>query len=179
MRMPYKDLHTKVNDTRKKTTASMWLSTGPCVAVNCTASSTASNPNKVVNLMIGFMATEDVSLNGSPTVSPITVASCSAVPFCFSSTSTIFLALSQAAPALAMNMAWYKPNAAMEMRYPMKKNGSMNAKDRVTKNTAMKMLNMPFWAYLVQISTTFLLSPTEALSDPSSLMLALMNSTAR
>ena len=38
---------------------------------------------------------------------------------------------------------------------------------------------MPFCAYLVQISTTFLLSSTEAFSTPSSLMLALMNSTAR
>src|ERR1019366_1906635 len=179
MRMPKNDLHTKVNDTRKKITASTWLSPAPCVAVNCTASSTASNPNSVVNLMIGFIATEDVSLNGSPTVSPITVASCRGVPFCFSSTSTIFLALSQVAPALAMNIAWYKPNVAMEMRYPMKKNGSTKAKDRVTKNTAIKMLNMPFCAYLVQISTTFLLSLTEAFSAPSRWMLALMNSTAR
>ena len=32
--------------------------------------------------MTGFSATEDVSLNGSPTVSPTTVASCSGVPFC-------------------------------------------------------------------------------------------------
>ena len=32
--------------------------------------------------MIGFMATEEVSLNGSPTVSPTTVAACSGVPFC-------------------------------------------------------------------------------------------------
>ena len=42
-----------------------------------TASSTASRPKSVVNLMIGFMATDDVSLNGSPTVSPTTVAACS------------------------------------------------------------------------------------------------------
>ena len=35
-----------------------------------------NNPNKVVNLIIGFRATEEVSLNGSPTVSPTTVASC-------------------------------------------------------------------------------------------------------
>ncbi len=88
----------------------------PCVAVNCTASSTASNPKSVVNLMIGFMATEEVSLKGSPTVSPTTVASCSGVPFCFRSTSTIFLALSQAPPALAMNIAWYRPKAAIEIR---------------------------------------------------------------
>jgi len=50
----------------------------------------------------------------------------------------------------------------------------------VEKKTAMKMLNMPRCAYCVQIATTFLLSLTEARSPPpSSLMLALMNSTAR
>jgi hypothetical protein len=41
------------------------------------------------------------------------------------------------------------------------------------------MLNMPFWAYWVQIVTTFWLSSTLALVDPSSLMFFLMNSTAR
>ncbi len=81
-----------------------------------TASSTASRPNSVVNLMIGLSATDDVSLNGSPTVSPTTVAACSGVPFCFSSTSTIFFALSQAPPAFAMKIAWYRPNSAIEIR---------------------------------------------------------------
>ena len=33
-------------------------------------SETASKPNSVVNLITGFSATDDVSLNGSPTVSP-------------------------------------------------------------------------------------------------------------
>ena len=56
--------------------------------------------------MTGLRATEAVSLNGSPTRSPTTVASCSGVPFSCNSTSTIFLALSQAPPALAMKMAW-------------------------------------------------------------------------
>ena len=70
----------------------------------------------MVNLMIGFMATDEVSLNGSPTVSPTTQASCSSVPFSLSSVSTIFLALSQAPPALAMKMAWYRPKSAMEIR---------------------------------------------------------------
>ena len=45
----------------------------------------------------------------------------------------------------------------------MKKYGSTKAKARVAKNTVRKMLNMPFCAYWVQISTTFLLSATEAL----------------
>ena len=30
------------------------------------------------------------------------------------------------------------------------------------KNTVRKMLNIPFWAYVVQIATTFLLSSIEA-----------------
>ena len=61
----------------------------------------------------------------------------------------------------------------------MKKYGSKNANASVEKNTVRKMLNMPFWAYCVQISTTFLLSSSEAFSTPSSLMFSLMNSTAR
>ena len=61
----------------------------------------------------------------------------------------------------------------------MKKYGSTNANARVEKNTVRKMLNMPFCAYCVQISTTRLLSSTDALVAPSSRMFALMNSTAR
>ena len=61
----------------------------------------------------------------------------------------------------------------------MKKYGSRNAKASVEKNTVRKMLNMPFWAYCVQISTTFLLSATEAVAAPSRRIFALMNSTAR
>ena len=38
------------------------------------------------------------------------------VPFILSSVSTIFLALSQAPPALAMKMAWNRPNSAIEIR---------------------------------------------------------------
>src|SRR5262249_54388240 len=129
--------------------------------------------------MTGFIATDDVSLNGSPTVSPTTVASCNGVPLRFNSTSTTFLALSQAPPALAMKIAWYRPKIAMEIRYPMKKNGSAKANASVAQNTVRKMLNIPFCAYCVQISTTFLLSVTEAFSTPSSLILRLMNSTAR
>ena len=61
----------------------------------------------------------------------------------------------------------------------MKKYGSRNANASVEKNTVRKMLNIPFCAYCVQISTTFLLSATDAFSTLSSLMFALMNSTAR
>jgi hypothetical protein len=38
------------------------------------ASSTARRPKRVENLMTGLSATEEVSLKGSPTVSPTTVA---------------------------------------------------------------------------------------------------------
>ena len=55
-------------------------------------------------------------MNGSPTVSPTTVAAWRSVPFALSSVSTSFLALSQAPPALAMKIAWYRPKMAMEMR---------------------------------------------------------------
>ena len=81
-----------------------------------TAISTASRPNSVVNLITGFMATDEVSLKGSPTVSPTTLASCSSVPFWRRSTSTIFFELSHAPPALAMKMAWYRPKNAMLTR---------------------------------------------------------------
>ena len=70
----------------------------------------------MVNLMIGFKATEEVSLYGSPTVSPMTVASWSGVPFSCSSTSTTFLALSHEPPALAMYTAWNCPTTAIETR---------------------------------------------------------------
>ena len=100
---------------RKNTSASARLNPAPRWAVSDTASSTASSPKSVVNLMIGLSATDDVSLNGSPTVSPTTVAACSSVPFCLSSTSTIFFALSHAPPALAMNTAWYRPKSAIEI----------------------------------------------------------------
>src|SRR3990172_93835 len=144
------------------------------------ANSTASKPKRVVNLMTGFMATEEVSLKGSPTVSPTTVAAWRGVPFMFNLTSTIFFALSQAAPAFAIKIAWYSPNIAIEIRYPMKKNGSKHANARVAKNIVRKILNIPRWAYWVQISTTRLLSSTDAFPDSlSSLILRLMNSTAR
>ena len=55
----------------------------------------------------------------------------------------------------------------------------VNAKASVAKKTVRKMLNIPRCAYCVQISTTFLLSVTDAFSTPSSRMFALINSPAR
>jgi hypothetical protein len=101
-----------MSETKKKSAAKMRETLRSMVIAN----STASRPKSVVNLITGFIATDEVSLKGSPTVSPTTVAACSAVPFSLSSTSTTFLALSHAPPALAMNSAWKRPKRAMEMR---------------------------------------------------------------
>ena len=48
----------------------------------------------------------------------------------------------------------------------MNKKGSANAKASVEKNTARKILNIPFCAYCVQISTPLRLSSTEAFVEP-------------
>src|SRR4030095_15924873 len=104
------------NERTKKPAARTFVTVDPASVANLTASSTASSPNNVVNLITGFMATDDVSLNGSPTVSPTTVAAWSSVPLALSSTSTIFFALSHAPPAFAMKIAWYNPNSAIETR---------------------------------------------------------------
>ena len=60
----------------------------------------------MVNLITGLSATDEVSLKGSPTVSPTTHAAWRSVPLALSSVSTSFFALSQAPPAFAMKMAW-------------------------------------------------------------------------
>src|SRR5436853_7051613 len=139
--------------------------------------------------MTGFSATDEVSLNGSPTVSPTTVASCSGVPFSFSSTSTTFFALSHAPPALAMNIAWYKPNIAIEIRKLTKNEtasgvlpgAEKNANASANENIAVKMLNIPFFAYFVQIFTTSFEVSVDAilLAFSSSLIFFLLYSTAR
>ncbi len=66
------DLKTKNNANTKKNPPTIGAYSRKLGEI---AISIASNPNNVVNLIIGFKATEEVSLNGSPTVSPITVAS--------------------------------------------------------------------------------------------------------
>lgn len=48
-------------EIKRNTAAKMFVNVEPWSAVSETASCTASNPNSVLNLMIGFSATEDVS----------------------------------------------------------------------------------------------------------------------
>ena len=59
----------------------------------------------------------DVSLNGSPTVSPTTAALCASVPF-FPCSSIIFLALSQAPPALDWKIAIKTPHVVTPASRP-------------------------------------------------------------
>lgn len=61
----------------------------------------------------------EVSLKGSPTVSPTMVALCAKLPFPPKlPSSTIFFALSQAPPAFAMKMARVNPAASPPTRSP-------------------------------------------------------------
>src|SRR5260370_7099733 len=97
-------------DPARNNAARTLVNMDPCSLVSDTANCTASNPKSVVNLMIGLSATDDVSLNGSPTVSPTTVASCKGVPFCLSSVSTIFFPFSHPPPASSIHNTQSTPN---------------------------------------------------------------------
>ena len=121
--------------------------------------------------------TDEVSLNGSPTVSPITAASWSGEFFSFKSTSTTFLALSHEPPAFAIYIAWNKPNTAIETRYATKKFGSKNANANVIDIRAIKIFHIPFCANWVQIFTTAIESSVFA-SCLSKLKVFFINSTA-
>jgi len=74
-----------------------------------------------------------VSFNGSPTVSPITAALCSSLPFFLTTLSTTsypdsmyFLALSQAPPVFEALMASYTPLISAPGRRPSTKRGPKN-----------------------------------------------------
>ena len=74
----------------------------------------------LISLMRMFRLGPDVSLNGSPTVSPITVALWASDPFPPRlPSSTYFLALSQAPPELARKIASTKPAYTPPSRSPI------------------------------------------------------------
>src|SRR6266700_3880022 len=76
-----------------------------------------SSETRFITLMSGLMAGPAVSLNGSPTVSPMTVAACASEPLPpWFPSSTSFLALSQAPPELARNTAMSTPTASAPAR---------------------------------------------------------------
>ncbi len=96
---------------------SHWLESGPMDSV--TTAGATSSATRFITLMSGLIAGPAVSLNGSPTVSPMTVAACASDPFppC-SPSSTSFLALSHAPPAFARNTAMRTPAPMAPPRNP-------------------------------------------------------------
>ena len=80
---------------------------------------TNTNETIVISLIRMLIEGPDVSLNGSPTVSPTTAAACAEEPFppCFPP-SIYFLALSQAPPALLMKIAIRTPLTNEPARSP-------------------------------------------------------------
>ena len=82
-----------------------------------TTAGAISSDTRFITLMSGLIAGPAVSLNGSPTVSPMTVASCAGEPFPpYAPSSTIFFALSQAPPELASMIAIRVPVAMAPAR---------------------------------------------------------------
>ena len=76
-----------------------------------------SSDTRFITLMSGLMAGPAVSLNGSPTVSPMTVASCAGEPLPpYAPSSTVFFALSHAPPELASRIAIRVPAAIAPAR---------------------------------------------------------------
>ena len=108
-----------------------------------------------INLMRILRLGPDVSLNGSPTVSPTMVALWQSEPLppkCPSS--TIFLALSQAPPELAMKMASTKPVLSPPQSKPI----TPATPKSIPTTTGIRIANMEgtiisLCALLVDIST--------------------------
>ena len=80
-----------------------------------------------INLIKIFNEGPEVSLNGSPTVSPTTLALCAAEPFPPSLPPSIyFLALSQEPPALAIITAKTKPETTAPAKRPISASNPIN-----------------------------------------------------
>ena len=96
----------------------------PPFAATLMIKGTISSETRLTTLIIGLRAGPAVSLSGSPTVSPMTLALCRSEPLprLFSgsegSASICFLALSQAPPALAIKTANSCPVTMMPARKP-------------------------------------------------------------
>src|SRR2546421_7641974 len=84
---------------------------------SATMAGAISSETRFITLINGLIAGPAVSLNGSPTVSPITVAACASEPLPpWLPSSTSFLALSQAPPELARKIAIRVPVAIAPAR---------------------------------------------------------------
>ncbi|CAB5020296.1 unannotated protein [freshwater metagenome] len=82
-----------------------------------TTAGATSSATRFITLMSGWIAGPAVSLKGSPTVSPMTVASCAAEPLPpWLPSSTNFFALSQAPPEFDRKTAMSTPVAMVPAR---------------------------------------------------------------
>merc|ERR1712226_1806522 len=95
------------------------------------------NPTMLISLMRIFRAGPDVSLKGSPTVSPTTQALPCSV-FLSLSFSQSFLELSQAPPELDIMMASIAPDTMAPARSPIKQRGPTVEPTKIGANTAYK-----------------------------------------
>lgn len=114
-----------------------------------------TNDTIVINLIRIFMDGPDVSLNGSPTVSPTTAALCASLPFppCVPS-SMYFFALSHAPPALDIKIAIMTPVTSAPASSPPSAAGPNRIPTANGDNTAMiPGTNISFNAAVVEIAT--------------------------
>src|SRR5690606_30658 len=108
----------------------------------------------VITLMRMFMEGPEVSLKGSPTVSPTTAALCGSEPLPpWAPASMYFLALSQAPPALAMKMASAKPTTRAPARKPPRAFTSMKPITRGITTARPPGISISLSAAPVEMST--------------------------
>ena len=123
----------------------------------CTA--TISPANTMDTILVSFMRMlmdgPEVSLNGSPTVSPMTAALCSSLPFPPSCPlSMYFFALSQAPPAFAIITASTNPVTVLPASSPDTPSGPRRSPTATGMMTAtMAGATISLWAEMVHIST--------------------------
>ena len=111
-RLAVRRLESTTAPTMMITAASATPTRSPVLLLYLTTLVAISSETRFITLSSGLMAGPAVSLNGSPTVSPMIVASWASEPLPPKlPSSTSFLALSQAPPELARNTAISTPEA--------------------------------------------------------------------
>src|SRR3546814_19892062 len=96
-------------------------SRGPCcrLDVTCYSSGTSSSATMLMILIRGLIAGPAVSLQGSPTVSPVTAALCASEPLPpWLTSSMYFLAFSQAPPPVVIELATNRPETMVPINRP-------------------------------------------------------------
>ena len=116
-------------------------------------------------LIIGLIAGPAVSLNGSPTVSPVTEAACASEPLPPCAPSSIsFLALSHAPPPAVMKMAMKRPTTMMPISSPPSACSESSPTITVTTIGISDGMIISRWAARVTMSTQ---RPYSGFSVPS------------